>query len=165
MYFAYPNSVKNLVLNKFNVEANAGETVALVGPSGSGKSTSIQLLERYYDVLAGNVEIDNVDIREINIKYLRSQMSIVEQQPTLFNLTIAENISYGLNDATQDQIVEAAKLANVHNFIDSLPQKYQTSCGGRGTQLSGGQKQRLCIARAVMRQPKILILDEGKFLK
>uniref|UniRef100_A0A915CZ45 ABC-type xenobiotic transporter n=1 Tax=Ditylenchus dipsaci TaxID=166011 RepID=A0A915CZ45_9BILA len=163
VHFAYPNGNKRLVLNGLSLNAKFGETIALVGQSGCGKSTIASLIERYYDVLSGNLSIDGVDIRQYNVKHLRQSMSIVGQEPTLFNLSIRENIAYGIeqDEVTQKQIEEAAKLANIHNFVDSLPEKYETSAGGKGSQLSGGQKQRIAIARAIIRDPKILLLDEA----
>ncbi|KAI6195157.1 Multidrug resistance protein pgp-3 [Aphelenchoides besseyi] len=159
--FAYPNARTRPILNDFKLEVEAGQTVALVGQSGCGKSTVVQLLERYYDVLSGSLEIDNVDIKEINLKHLRESMSIVQQEPTLFNLTIAQNIGYGMKNLTIDQVIAAAKLANVFDFINSLPMKFDTLIGPHGSQLSGGQKQRIAIARSLIRNPKILLLDEA----
>jgi len=159
--FSYPNSGGHRVMDLFDIKALSGQTLALVGPSGSGKSTTIQLLERYYDVAEGNVEIDNVDLRQMNIRHLREQMTLVGQEPVLFNLTIAENIAYGMPNVKFNQITDAAKLANIHSFIDKLPEAYNTPAGSRGSQLSGGQKQRLAIARAMIRNPRILLLDEA----
>uniref|UniRef100_A0A915N5W5 ABC-type xenobiotic transporter n=1 Tax=Meloidogyne javanica TaxID=6303 RepID=A0A915N5W5_MELJA len=164
IHFAYPNSGNfQLALNGFSLTALAGKTVALVGPSGCGKSTMIQLLERFYDPFSGILSIDGVDIRRYNIRHLRKSISLVGQEPTLFALSIKENITYGLdkNDINEDKIKLAAKLANIHDFIESLPQKYDTPVGSRGAQLSGGQKQRIAIARAIIRDPKILLLDEA----
>ncbi|KAI6221651.1 Multidrug resistance protein pgp-3 [Aphelenchoides besseyi] len=159
-YFAYPNQ-KQLVLKDFNITAFRGQTLAFIGASGCGKSTVIQLLDRFYDLLSGSIKIDGVDIREINIRHLRSNISLVPQSATLFNLTIGQNIAYGLKDVTENQIMEAAKLANIDGFIRSLPLGMNTMVGAKGTQLSGGQKQRISIARAVIRNPKILLLDEA----
>nr|CAD2161669.1 unnamed protein product [Meloidogyne enterolobii] len=164
IHFAYPNSGNfQLALNGFSLTALAGKTVALVGPSGCGKSTMIQLLERFYDPFSGILSIDGVDIRRYNIRHLRKSISLVGQEPTLFALSIKENITYGLDkdDINEDKIKLAAKLANIHDFIESLPQKYDTPVGSRGAQLSGGQKQRIAIARAIIRDPKILLLDEA----
>ncbi|KAI6239003.1 Multidrug resistance protein pgp-3 [Aphelenchoides fujianensis] len=158
IHFAYPTTPNRPIMSDFSVTAKNGETLALVGPSGCGKSTTIQLLERYYDVLAGQVLIDGVDVREINLRHLRSQMALVGQEPTLFDLTIGQNVAYGLENATPEQI---AKLANIHDFVESLPRKYETPVGARGGQLSGGQKQRIAIARSIIRNPKILLLDEA----
>ena len=149
------------MLVDINFTAKVGQTVALVGPSGCGKSTVIQLLQRFYDPAQGQVLIDGRDAREYNLKWLREQMGIVSQEPNLFATTIAENIRYGREGVTQEEIEAAAKAANAHNFIMSLPDKYETLVGSRGTQMSGGQKQRIAIARALVRDPKILLLDEA----
>uniref|UniRef100_A0AC35GLM7 Uncharacterized protein n=1 Tax=Panagrolaimus sp. PS1159 TaxID=55785 RepID=A0AC35GLM7_9BILA len=159
--FSYPNGRHTLTLSSMTIKAKYGQTIALVGPSGCGKSTIIQLLERYYDVLGGTIKLDGIDIRSLNIRHLRNSIAVVGQEPTLFNLSIGENIAYGIENPTFEQIQKAAQLANIDTFIESLPNGYNTNVGGKGTQLSGGQKQRIAIARAVIREPKILLLDEA----
>uniref|UniRef100_A0A671WWQ0 ATP-binding cassette, sub-family B (MDR/TAP), member 4 n=1 Tax=Sparus aurata TaxID=8175 RepID=A0A671WWQ0_SPAAU len=160
--FNYPSRPDVPILQGLNLKVKKGETLALVGSSGCGKSTTIQLLERFYDAREGRV-LDNVDVKRLNIQWLRSQMGIVSQEPVLFDCTLAENIAYGDNSrtVTMEEIEAAAKAANIHSFIQELPQKYNTQAGDKGTQLSGGQKQRIAIARAILRNPKVLLLDEA----
>ncbi|KAH7660070.1 Xenobiotic-transporting ATPase protein [Dioscorea alata] len=159
--FAYPSRPENLILNEFSLKVPAGMTVALVGGSGSGKSTVIALLERFYDPLHGEVLLDGVNIKKLKLKWLRSQMGLVSQEPALFATSIKENILFGKEDASMDEVVVAAKASNAHNFISQLPQGYDTQVGERGVQMSGGQKQRIAIARAILKSPKILLLDEA----
>ncbi|CAL9064219.1 putative multidrug resistance protein [Musa acuminata AAA Group] len=159
--FAYPSRPDNFIFRDFNLKVPAGKTVALVGSSGSGKSTVVALLERFYDPLGGEILLDGVDIRKLQLKWLRSRMGLVSQEPALFATSIKENILFGKEDATMDEVVAAAKAANAHNFISQLPQGYDTQVGERGVQMSGGQKQRIAIARAVLKSPKILLLDEA----
>ena len=135
--------------------------MALVGQSGSGKSTAIQLIERFYDPDAGCVKLDGVNIQDLNIAWLRKQIGLVGQEPVLFAGTIAENIGYGKEGATMAEIEAAAKSANAHSFIETLPSKYDTDVGEKGGQLSGGQKQRVAIARAIIKNPVVLLLDEA----
>lgn len=135
--FTYPARRKKKILNNFNLKIQAGQTVALVGPSGGGKSTIVSLLERFYDVDEGQVTIDGIDIRDLNVKYLRERVGLVQQEPILFATTIAENIRYGRLDGTQEDIVQAAKMANAHEFISSFPDGYDTLVGR--AQLSGGK--------------------------
>nr|XP_042899922.1 uncharacterized protein LOC107456703 [Parasteatoda tepidariorum] len=162
VFFRYPSRKNILILRGINLTVEPGQTLALVGTSGCGKSTLISLLERFYDPETGKVLVDDFDIKTINLKYLRSQMSLVSQEPTLFNCSIRDNIVYGIEDkVSQVEIENAARIANVHEFIIGLPLGYQTMVGERGTQLSGGQKQRVAIARAIVRNPKILLLDEA----
>ncbi|XP_077454195.1 phosphatidylcholine translocator ABCB4-like [Stigmatopora argus] len=163
VHFNYPSRPNVPVLRGLKLEVSKGQTLALVGRSGCGKSTSIQLLERFYDATQGNVMIDSKSVKELNIQWLRSQIGIVSQEPVLFDCSIAENIAYGDNSrtVTMEEIKAAAEAANIHNFIESLPKKYDTQAGDKGTQLSGGQKQRIAIARAIIRNPKLLLLDEA----
>ncbi|XP_073533918.1 ATP-binding cassette sub-family B member 5-like isoform X3 [Phyllobates terribilis] len=161
--FNYPSRPDVSVLQDLSVTIQSGQTVAFVGSSGCGKSTSVQLLQRFYDPCLGAVLFDNTNIKDINVQWLRSQIGIVSQEPMLFDCSIAENIAYGDNtrEVPMEEIQRAAKAANIHSFIEELPEKYNTSVGAKGTQLSGGQKQRIAIARALIRSPKILLLDEA----
>jgi ATP-binding cassette subfamily B (MDR/TAP) protein 1 len=160
--FRYASRPETVVLDRLQLSISPGQTVALVGRSGCGKSTLISLLERFYDPEAGTVLLDGVDIRELNIGWLRSQIGLVSQEPTLFSASVAENIAFGVDGATQTDIEQAAKMANAHDFILSFPEGYSTHCGGQsGAQLSGGQKQRIAIARAIIKDPPILLLDEA----
>ena len=151
----------SLVLSNLSFKIPAGRSIALVGPSGSGKTTICSLLPRFYDVTDGRITIDGHDVRDLTLKSLRSQIGIVQQDVYLFCGTIRENISYGKPEATEDEIIEAAKKANIHEFIEELPDGYDTFIGERGTRLSGGQKQRISIARVFLKNPPILILDEA----
>ena len=149
------------VLSGISFEIKAGKSIALVGPSGSGKTTICSLLPRFYDVTEGRITIDGKDVRKLTLDSLRSQIGIVQQDVYLFCGTIRENIAYGKPDATMEEIIEAAKKANIHDFIQELPEGYETFVGEQGTRLSGGQKQRISIARVFLKNPPILILDEA----
>lgn len=149
------------VLSHVSFEIPAGKSVALVGPSGSGKTTICSLLPRFYDVTGGKVTIDGKDVRTLSLKSLRSQIGMVQQDVYLFSGTIRDNIAYGKPGASMDEIIEAAKRANIHDFIEELPDGYETFVGERGARLSGGQKQRISIARVFLKNPPILILDEA----
>ncbi|XP_031403164.1 ABC transporter B family member 15-like isoform X2 [Punica granatum] len=159
--FAYPSRPESLILRNFCLKVPAGRTVALVGGSGSGKSTVISLIQRFYDPNGGEILLDGVGIEKLQLKWLRSQMGLVSQEPALFATSIKENILFGKEDATFDEVVEAAKASNAHNFISQLPQGYGTQVGERGVQMSGGQKQRIAIARAIIKSPRLLLLDEA----
>ncbi|KAG4983263.1 hypothetical protein JHK87_028012 [Glycine soja] len=160
--FKYPSRPDMQIFRDLRLTIHSGKTVALVGESGSGKSTVIALLQRFYDPDSGQITLDGVEIRELQLKWLRQQMGLVSQEPVLFNESLRANIAYGKGgDATEAEIIAAAELANAHKFISGLQQGYDTIVGERGTQLSGGQKQRVAIARAIIKSPKILLLDEA----
>ncbi|XP_038883131.1 ABC transporter B family member 9-like [Benincasa hispida] len=161
--FKYPTRPDIQIFRDLCLRIPSGKTVALVGESGSGKSTVISLIERFYDPDSGRTLLDGVEIHKLKLSWLRQQMGLVSQEPILFNETIRANIAYGKPEAaaSEEEIIGAAKAANAHNFISSLPGGYETSVGERGVQLSGGQKQRIAIARAILKDPKILLLDEA----
>ncbi|CAF1373441.1 unnamed protein product [Rotaria sordida] len=178
--FVYPIRSTSIILQNFQLNIKSNQRVALVGmfelnisfkfyscnmiyigASGCGKSTIIQLLERFYDITSGQLLLDGVDIRQLNLHWVRSQIGLVSQEPILFDLTIAENITYGLENVSMEDIVNAARRANIHQFIEQLPQGYKTRVGLKGSFLSGGEKQRIAIARVLVRRPKILLLDEA----
>ncbi|WFD29720.1 ABC-type xenobiotic transporter [Malassezia sp. CBS 17886] len=168
--FHYPARPDVSILKDFSLDIPAGNTTALVGPSGSGKSTIIALVERFYDPTGGEVLLDGIPLRELNIQWLRTQIGLVSQEPTLFSTTVWENIAYGLVHSGLEHlpmeekdklVVFAARQANAHDFISQLPQGYHTQVGERAALLSGGQKQRVCIARAIVKNPRILLLDEA----
>ena len=162
--FAYPGEPgerPDVVIRGLDLDIAPGETIALVGPSGGGKSTTCSLLPRFYDVDAGSITIDGQDVRDVTQRSLREAIGLVQQDVYLFDGTIAENIAYGRPDATADEIAEAARRANVTEFVEGLPDGFETEVGERGARLSGGQKQRIAIARVFLKDPKILILDEA----
>ncbi|XBH77480.1 hypothetical protein VPH35_103955 [Triticum aestivum] len=159
--FSYPSRAKVAILDGFSLAIEPGQRVALVGPSGAGKSTVFALLLRFYEPSQGRVLVDGKDIRGYNLKWLRRQIGLVQQEPILFNLSIRENISYGNEGASEAEIVQAATEANIHEFISGLSAGYGTVVGDKGSQLSGGQKQRIAIARTILKKPAILLLDEA----
>jgi ATP-binding cassette subfamily B (MDR/TAP) protein 1 len=159
--FAYPTRPSAPVLRGFTAEVPAGSTLALVGESGSGKSTVVSLLERFYEPTGGSIKLDGVELRDLNLRWLRAQMSLVQQEPLLLSGTIRSNILYGRPGASEAEVVAAAKAANAWEFISSLPRGLETPVGERGSQLSGGQKQRVAIARALLKDPVVLLLDEA----
>jgi subfamily B ATP-binding cassette protein MsbA len=159
VWFRYDST--DMVLKDITLTVPKGKTIALVGLSGAGKSTLVDLIPRFYDISKGRITLDGVDIRDLTINSLRSQIGIVTQETILFNDTVTNNIAYGRQDASQEEIIEAAKMAYAHDFITQLPNSYDTVIGERGDKISGGQRQRLTIARALLKDPKILILDEA----
>jgi ATP-binding cassette, subfamily B, bacterial MsbA len=159
--FAYQDNPGTPILQDVSLEANPGEVLALVGPSGAGKTTLVNLIPRFYDPTSGEILIDGHRLREVEIKSLRDQVGIVPQETLLFGGTVRENILYGRLEATEDEIIEAARSANAHEFIIQLPNGYDTLVGERGVKLSGGQRQRISIARAILKDPCILLLDEA----
>lgn len=161
MCFHYRSRPRTTALNDFTLDIRKGETVALVGPSGAGKTTVFQLLLRYYDVSNGVIRFNGVDLRALDPLALRAHIGIVPQDPVIFSGTALDNIRYGRADATDDEVRAAARAAQADEFIERLPQGYDTLVGERGLRLSGGQRQRIAIARAILRDPPLLLLDEA----
>jgi subfamily B ATP-binding cassette protein MsbA len=159
--FAYSDDPSELILHDVSFSVNKGEIIAFVGPSGSGKSTLVDLLPRFFDPVSGTISIDGINIKEYSIKSLRALFAIVTQETILFNESIRHNIAYGLHDCPLEKVIEAAKTANAHDFIMELPDGYNTIIGERGLKISGGQRQRISIARALLKNPQVMIFDEA----
>jgi ATP-binding cassette subfamily B protein len=159
--FHYPSRPEQAALDNLNLVIEEGKSLALVGPSGAGKSTVFELLQRFYDPDQGVVTLGDINIRDLLPTDLRSQLAVVAQQPTLFSADVMHNIRYGKPDATKEEVIAAAKAANAHDFIEKLPEGYESFLGEQGVRLSGGQRQRVAIARAILKDPKILLLDEA----
>jgi ABC-type multidrug transport system fused ATPase/permease subunit len=159
--FAYPTRPDVLVLDRVSLTVTPGTVLALCGPSGSGKSSIVHLLERFYDPQHGLVLVDDVPLTKLDASWWRKRMALVAQEPVLFGCSVFDNITYGVLDADNDAVVQAARTANAHEFVANFPEGYKTLVGERGVQLSGGQKQRIAIARALLVDPRILLLDEA----
>jgi ATP-binding cassette subfamily B (MDR/TAP) protein 1 len=159
--FHYPTINEVMVLSKFTLKVNGGQTLAVVGVSGSGKSTIISLLERFYDPVSGQIFLDGKDLKSFNLRWLRNQLGLIQQEPVIFSASVKENIIYARHNATEAEMKEAARIANVHHFVSGLPHGYDTQIGARGVDLTPGQKQRIVIARVVLKNAPILLLDEA----
>lgn len=163
VHFAYPSRPDIQVLVDFSLVVKPNTTVALCGVSGAGKSTIVALLQRFYDVSSGSITVDGHDIRSLDLQWLRSHIGYVQQEPVLFGVSVRDNLTYGLDrNVSDNELDEACRKANAHDFVQQFPQGYETLVGERGVRLSGGQKQRLAIARSLLVDPRILLLDEGK---
>lgn len=159
--FSYAGSMEKLCLSNIDLTIHAGETVGILGGTGTSKSTLVQLIPRLYDVTKGSVKVGGVDVRDYDLETLRNEVAMVLQKNVLFSGTIKENLRWGKEDATEEELIQACKLAQAHDFIESFPKGYDTYIDEGGSNVSGGQKQRICIARALLKKPKILILDDS----
>ena len=159
--FSYVKDINKLCLKDVNLEIKSGETIGIIGGTGSSKTTLVQLIPRLYDITTGKIQVGGVDVKDYDIKSLRNEVAMVLQKNVLFSGTIKENLRWGNENATDEELENACKLAQAHDFIMSFPKKYDTYIEQGGTNVSGGQKQRLCIARALLKKPKILILDDS----
>jgi len=159
--FSYPARPDSKIFNELTLSLKPNQVTALVGGSGSGKSTIAHLIQRFYDVDQGDVLLDGVSYENLDLRWLRKQVGVVKQEPSLFSMSIRDNLKYGLSDMSEEQMKKACQAAFAHDFISEFPEGYDTLVGERGVQLSGGQKQRIAIARAILKNPKILILDEA----
>ena len=159
--FKFDHHSEKNILNNISFKVSSNQILGIIGPPGSGKSSLAQLIPRFYDIQEGSLTINDIDIRNIDITELRNEVGIISQNTFLFNMTIKENISYGAPNSEMDEIIKCAQIAEIHDFIESLPEKYETTVGEFGVSLSGGQKQRISIARTLLKKPSLIIFDDS----